>query len=162
MKIYLDLDGVCCNFLKATGDIVGKELKTHEDWDAVRDQAWQVINNLGPGFWSNLAWMPDGRKLWEYIKHNDVVVLSAYPFMEKLRPAAMVGKLHWVYSRLGHEYVLDAKIVPVVKKQEWAYKGNILIDDNPMTIDQWNAKGGIGILHTSTENTIKELKKVGI
>jgi hypothetical protein len=30
------------------------------------------------------------------------------------------------------------------------------------TIDEWNAKGGIGILHTSAADTIKQLKKLGL
>jgi hypothetical protein len=30
------------------------------------------------------------------------------------------------------------------------------------TIDEWNAKGGIGILHTSAASTIKQLKRVRI
>jgi hypothetical protein len=30
------------------------------------------------------------------------------------------------------------------------------------TIDEWNAKGGIGIFHTSAANTISELKKLGL
>jgi hypothetical protein len=38
----------------------------------------------------------------------------------------------------------------------------ILIDDLPNTIEEWNAKGGVGILHTSAANTIKELKKLGL
>jgi hypothetical protein len=30
------------------------------------------------------------------------------------------------------------------------------------TIDEWNAKGGIGIFHTSADDTIKQLKKLGL
>ncbi len=37
----------------------------------------------------------------------------------------------------------------------------ILIDDYPKNTIQFTRKGGIGIHHTSTSNTIKELKKLG-
>ena len=37
-----------------------------------------------------------------------------------------------------------------------------LIDDKEENIKQWKAAGGIGILHTSAENTIKELQKLGL
>ncbi len=47
-------------------------------------------------------------------------------------------------------------------KQLFSDTNRILIDDLPNTIDEWNAKGGIGILHTSAANTIKELKKLGL
>jgi hypothetical protein len=30
------------------------------------------------------------------------------------------------------------------------------------TINEWKKGGGIGILHTSAANTIKELKKLGL
>jgi len=30
------------------------------------------------------------------------------------------------------------------------------------TINEWNAKGGTGIFHTSAANTITELKKLGL
>jgi len=30
----------------------------------------------------------------------------------------------------------------------------------PNTINEWNSRGGIGILHTSAENTINELKTI--
>jgi hypothetical protein len=48
------------------------------------------------------------------------------------------------------------------QKQLFAGENRILIDDLANTIDEWNAKGGIGILHTSAANTIKELKKLGL
>ena len=41
-------------------------------------------------------------------------------------------------------------------------ENHILIDDLPNTIEEWNNKGGIGILHTSAATTIKELKKLGL
>jgi hypothetical protein len=38
---------------------------------------------------------------------------------------------------------------------------NILIDDWEPNIAEWNAAGGIGILHKNTEDTIQRLKKLG-
>ena len=37
----------------------------------------------------------------------------------------------------------------------------ILIDDFPRNVDQFKAAGGIGIYHTNTAKTIKELKRLG-
>jgi hypothetical protein len=47
-------------------------------------------------------------------------------------------------------------------KAEYAEPNAILIDDQPKSIDPFIAAGGIGILHTSAANTIKELKKLGL
>ena len=44
------------------------------------------------------------------------------------------------------------------QKGAFAEKGSVLIDDRQVNIDAWEANGGIGILHTSAENTINQLK----
>ena len=41
-------------------------------------------------------------------------------------------------------------------------QNHILIDDRKDNIERWEAAGGIGILHTTTENTIACLKKLAI
>jgi hypothetical protein len=51
---------------------------------------------------------------------------------------------------------------PAKFKHEFSGKNRILIDDRADTIENWNAKGGIGILHTSANNTIKQLKQLGL
>ena len=38
---------------------------------------------------------------------------------------------------------------------------NLLIDDHVKNIDAFKKAGGLGIVHTSARNTIKELKKLG-
>jgi hypothetical protein len=42
----------------------------------------------------------------------------------------------------------------------YAFEGSILVDDRQKNIDSWVENGGIGIVHTSAENTINELKKL--
>jgi hypothetical protein len=37
---------------------------------------------------------------------------------------------------------------------------NVLIDDLHINIDDWRGAGGIGVLHTSPEDTIIELKNL--
>ena len=52
-------------------------------------------------------------------------------------------KLNLEYSRSKHKY---------------AAPNHVLIDDREDIIKDWEDKGGIGILHTSTKNTIECLK----
>jgi hypothetical protein len=47
-------------------------------------------------------------------------------------------------------------------KQNYSGKNKILIDDRPDNIEQWRSKGGIGILHTSAQDTIKQLQNLGL
>ena len=39
-------------------------------------------------------------------------------------------------------------------------KNSILIDDREKNIREWEKAGGIGILHTSTKDTLRKLKRI--
>ena len=55
----------------------------------------------------------------------------------------------------------------VLREQKKSYaktkeeKPNVLIDDYDKNIKEWEAKGGIGILHTNVGTTIGKLKRLG-
>jgi len=54
----------------------------------------------------------------------------------------------------------------VLRSQKKSYattdeKPNVLIDDFDKNIREWQAAGGIGILHTDVGKTISELKRLG-
>jgi hypothetical protein len=53
-------------------------------------------------------------------------------------------------------------LVPAWKKKEYATPTSILIDDRADNINQWEAAGGIGILHTDAASTIAKLKELGL
>jgi len=151
-KIYCDMDGVLADFESGYEKLTGVDLKGEfqkgEDF-------WEPISKAGVGFWAGLKWMPDGQKLWNYIKPYNPDLLSA-PSREE---SSRIGKAVWVKYKLpGTKLILRyAK-----QKQELANPESILIDDRQVNIDQWEAAGGIGILHTSADNTIKQLKQLGL
>ena len=151
-KIYCDMDGVLVDFEggyeKLTGIDLKGEFKKGDDF-------WDPIKVAGVGFWAGLKWMPDGQKLWDYIKPLKPEILSA-PSREE---SSRIGKAVWVKYKLpGTKLILRyAK-----QKQQLATPESILIDDRQINIDQWEAAGGIGILHTSADNTISQLKQLGL
>ncbi len=151
-KIYCDMDGVLVDFEggyeKLTGIDLKGEFKKGDDF-------WDPIKVAGVGFWAGLKWMPDGQKLWDYIKPLKPEILSA-PSREE---SSRIGKAVWVKYKLpGTKLILRyAK-----QKQQLATPESILIDDRQVNIDQWEAAGGIGILHTSADNTISQLKELGL
>ena len=151
-KIYCDMDGVLADFESGYEELTGVDLKGEfkkgEDF-------WDPISKAGVGFWAGLKWMPDGQKLWDYLKPFDPVLLSA-PSREQ---SSRIGKHVWVKHKLpGTKLILRY----ASQKQELATPESILIDDRQVNIDQWEAAGGIGILHTSTANTIQQLQKLGL
>ena len=151
-KIYCDMDGVLADFERGYEELTGIDLRGEfqkgEDF-------WDPISKAGVGFWAGLKWMPDGQKLWNYLKPYKPDLLSA-PSRED---SSRIGKHVWVKHKIpGTKLILRyAK-----QKQELATPESILIDDRQVNIDQWEAAGGIGILHTSAANTISQLKKLGL
>ena len=99
--------------------------------------------------------MPDGKQPWNYIKPYNPSLLSA-PSMEE---SSRLGKRLWVRNNIpGTKLILRS----AEQKQEFANPNAILIDDRTSNIEQWRAKGGIGIMHTSANETIKQLKELGL
>jgi FMN phosphatase YigB (HAD superfamily) len=151
-KIYCDLDGVLVNFDKGYYDLTGKDIKGVFFNDT---HFWDPINKAGKKFWVDLEWQPDGKELWDYIKNYKPKILSA-PSRED---SSRVGKHQWVERELPGVPLL---LRTAKHKKDFSDSDSILIDDRLDNIEGWREKGGIGIHHTSTKDTINQLKKLGL
>ena len=152
-KIYCDMDGVLVDFESGYEKLTGIDLKG-EYRPGVED-FWKPIEQAGVKYWASLKWMPDGKQLWGYIKQYTPELLSAPSKSE----SSKIGKYVWVKNNLpGTKLILRY----ASRKKELATPESILIDDRQVNIDQWEAAGGIGILHTSADNTISQLKELGL
>ena len=141
------------DFDKGYKDLTGM---TTQEADAKGPEVfWKPISDAGASFWIRLKWMPDGHELWNYIKHFNPSLLSA-PSREK---SSRIGKRVWVKHNLPGVKLILAN---ASDKQNYSGENQILIDDRDKNIEQWRSKGGIGILHTSAANTIKQLKELGL
>jgi hypothetical protein len=151
--IYCDMDSVLVDFDRGYQELTGM---TTQQADANGVSAfWDPLTKAGAKFWITLNWMSDGKQLWDYIKKYNPILLSA-PSREE---SSKLGKRVWVKRELpGTKLILRY----ASQKQEYASPTSILIDDRQKNIDQWEAAGGIGILHTSTANTIEQLKQLGL
>lgn len=152
--LYCDMDGVLVDFEKRFEDLTDLSPNAFRDKYGL-DEFWKKIDDDGVRFWVGMDWMPDGKQLWDYIKPNVYSLLSSPSYDNSSR----LGKRLWVKKNIpGTKLILAAR----KNKQDYSEKGAILIDDLKPTIDEWNAKGGIGILHTSAASTIEQLKKLGL
>jgi 5'(3')-deoxyribonucleotidase len=153
-KIYCDMDGVLTDFdnqfKKYTGVSPDVYTKTHST-----TEFWGEIEKAGIGYWVGMNWMPEGKKLWNFIKKYDVEILSA-PSRSKL---SVDGKKMWVKTMLKPRPKLN--LVRAVEKQKFTTPNSILIDDKVENINQWKSAGGIGILATrnNIDSVIQKLKK---
>lgn len=158
--IYVDMDGVLTDFLQGVSSLINKDIKSFEEWSKIKKTEWKSIANNGVKFWENLKWMPDGKQLWDYVSKYNPNILSAFPINPINKKYAIIGKQKWIDNNLTN--VNNVYLVKGIDKQKYAKPNSILIDDAKRNIDQWISKGGIGILHTNTKKTIKELKQYGI
>lgn len=149
------MDGVIVDFVKGYKELTGVDTTHHV---SSTPQFWQSVDEQGPAFWALLDWTSDGRQLWDYIKKHKPSILSSPSRSQTSR----VGKQAWVKTHIPRTQYKDLLLYPRHEKQLFAGGNRILIDDLAKTIDEWNVKGGIGILHTSTASTIKQLKELGL
>ena len=87
-------------------------------------------------------------------------ILSAYSGRD---PSSKNGKMKWLGKNTNFKKS-RIKLVKRVQKQAYATRDgepNILIDDYMKNINEWEARGGIGIHHTDVGKTINKLKSLG-
>jgi hypothetical protein len=146
-KIYVDMDGVLCDFISQYKGITGVDLSKQDHWE-VDDRIL-----LDSTFWTTMEWMPDGKELWSFVSKFNPCILSAPGDSKEISEPS---KRLWVSLNINPN-------VPVIledDKFKHATPKSILIDDYDKNIKLWKKHKGIAIKHTSTENTLKELKKV--
>jgi len=153
LKIYCDMDGVLVDFNKRFGELSAWGPEKFIEKNGL-DEFWQTIDERGVGFWVGMDWMEDGKMLWEYLKVNhDVELLSSPSRSEHSR----LGKRLWVRNnKLG----VKLNLAYSHNKQKYAAPNHVLIDDRKDIIKEWESQGGIGILHTSAEETIVQLLNI--
>ena len=154
-KIYCDMDGVLVDFLGG----VAKELGIKKAPDQYQiDEFLSSYRGSHKDFWSSLKWAEGGKKLWDTLKDLNTEILSACPNTCKMQPSVGIGKRKWCQKNLG----ISNGVNITTKKGKLKFVGpkNILIDDYIKNINNWKAKGGIGIHHRDARATLVELKNI--
>ena len=152
--IFCDMDEVLVAFRSGAEKAIGMPFP-----DADKEERWKAINQT-KGFWANLDWMPGAKRLWDFISRYDTEILSAYSGRD---PTSRVGKMKWLSKNTK---IKRGKVNLVMRSDKQKYattngKPNVLIDDYIKNINEWEAKGGIGIHHTNVSKSIAELKRLG-
>lgn len=150
--IYVDLDGVLADMESYLWSRYGYNWRKE-----IEKPNWGSIAVLDQRIYRDLPIMQGALDLMTYLNETyyDVEVLTAIP-KRALFPEAVNDKRDWVYKHIDPN--MKVNFGPYAQdKQYWCKPSDILIDDMEINIEQWRNKGGIGILHLSTEQTIKEL-----
>ena len=127
---------------------------------ADKEERWKAINQT-KNFWANLDWMPNAKRLYDFIIRYEPHILSAYSTKDA---NSRKGKMNWLRKEAKLTQKSRIHLVLREDKQKFAMtngKPNLLIDDYIKNVNEWKAVGGVAIHHTSGSNTIAELKRLG-
>ena len=161
--IYLDMDGVIADFDQRFIDVSGMTPDEYRDKYGLKE-FWNLIDEKNKiKFWVGIPVMPGAKKLVNYVSQYDYEILTA----PSVRKQSRIGKMVWLRKVHPDLFPNTPKVnfKPAKEKHQVKpslTKSDILIDDKASTINTWNATGGTGILYTSADDTIKQLKDLGL
>lgn len=147
--IFLDMDGVLCDFVSAAFRVHGKEFKPEAYPRGVFNletvigcstaEFWHRIDNAGEDFWTNLEPYPWAKELTNELLALDRVIIATSPSHS---PNSYSGKRKWLirmgFSRLQSMFGSS--------KQLMARPGRWLVDDAEHNISAWRDEGGRAVI----------------
>ena len=164
VKIYLDMDGVIADFEQRFEDLSGMSPQQFEAKYG-KDLFWDFIDegNNKVRFWVGIPLMEGAKRLVDYVSKHNYVVLTA----PSIKKQSRLGKALWIKNKVGELFPSKPTVIFKAAKEKHRVKPSltekdILIDDKASTINNWNNAGGTGILYTSSDQAISELKKLGL
>ena len=164
-KIYLDMDGVLADFDRGIRELCHMEPQSQNGKRSAKydDLMWEAIRQVDH-FYDRLELMPGAKEMFDTLRetYGDCVeILTGIPREERGIITAAEDKRNWTALLLSKEVTVHT----VCRKDKQLYcagPGTILIDDREKSINEWRENGGTGILHRSAEDTIQELRQMGI
>ena len=152
ITLYLDMDGVLCNFDKA-----------YRAYDPKKDDRKKFRSAvLDYHIFEDLEFMPDTQELLNYVSKLDGITIeiltSMGTFDAQQGMAAKIQKQKWLDT---HNIPYKANFVRCKEeKAQYATETSILVDDSIGCISPFNAKGGHGILHTRSSESVQQIHDV--
>ena len=166
-EIYLDMDGVCVDFIgaamKAQGynaDVMLKQWrKDHPGslypellMDKPAVDFFTHSNLHSPEFWSGLVPYPWFEHLFEELSRLGHVVFLTAPTGA---PGCVSGKHEWLINRFGSQF---ADFIFTRHKDRLAHPNAYLIDDMPFNIAPFNVRNGTGVLFPQIWNELSHIE----
>jgi hypothetical protein len=148
--IYLDMDGVICDFDKLYHSTYGVNCRD----DPNKDNWYDFVKNNG---FFNLPTTKNADKLIDKIFSLDVNVIILSCVSDKSNSSKVRNqKIKWLCEHnLGHLPSIFTKTK--LEKSNHASPNSILIDDSVACINPFKQKGGYGILHENVKSTVSQL-----
>lgn len=159
MKIlYLDMDGVLCDFNKRYTELFGEEAASTRERKEFTDN-WRIF--IENGNFATLDWHPGADELLKYVRtlegKVEIEILSSSGG-ELFHGRVLEQKLQWLKE---HNINYKANITNGSRKKALYASGKdkILVDDTDYVIKAFIDAGGIGIWHRDVKSTTKLIEE---
>lgn len=154
--IFLDLDGVCCDFVSHVLSYCGKteqdlldemakdpNIHPYDHFENVTGykgtRFWRWMGVLGEEMWATIPAFPWFHYMYDSLKEfSEVKFLTAAPLCHN----AYSGKAKWIEKNLSRNAMSDLIICNSKSKYLLAGPGRFLIDDTDKNIIKWREVGG--------------------
>ena len=153
--IFLDMDGVIADFIKAALQVHFNEkwrevleawpkgvYETYGHMGITEVQFWDKINEGGADFWANIPEFPWTYDLIEMCREYGKVCILSSP---SRNPDCAQGKLRWVKRVFGEKF-RDYVFAPKQHKKLVAAPDRYLIEDSERNAEDFVAAGGGGVV----------------
>lgn len=154
LRIFCDIDDTLVKFVQGYADAFGKPWEiAAESINAVKPWGWDQVQQTHPDFWANLEFHEGGHDFYGQLvaTYPEVNLLTAYP-----RNAAQIdpkclqwisdSKLKWMLTHCQTPELPRRLIVcERHEKKNFAGPWCVLIDDNPLTCEEWRQNKGYAI-----------------
>lgn len=163
VTVFVDMDGVIADFHKAFVN------KFRADIDpTLKKIGWKGVETEYPTLFADLPRMPDASILMSGLLklqnegRINIHILTALPD-KFLNSNWYAQKLEWIDRYYSHIPVSNIHIVERSQKQNFVTASKlegvapVLIDDYKKNINEWQAAGGFGIVHTSATSSLNHL-----
>lgn len=153
--IYIDLDGVLANFTKTVSELLNGISNLYTPQGSIN---WETLAPY-PHLYSILHPMADSQELFdgcvEVAGLKQVCILTAIPLRESHRfPNIVQNKIDWVHQYIHPDIKVMFGPFSQYKHHHVRHSQDVLIDDNPLNVHQWESSGGIGILHKNAKTSL--------
>lgn len=166
-EIYLDMDGVCVDFIGAAMSAQGYDPAEYLPlWE--RDHSGSLFpeslmkktpveffthkNLQVKEFWANLVPYPWFDHLFTELSRLGHVVFLTAPTGA---PGCVSGKHEWLIERFGsdfHDFIFTRH------KNRLAHPDAYLVDDMPFNIEPFNQRNGVGVLFPQIWNELSQVE----
>ena len=150
-RLFLDADGVLADFDAGAQQLLGMKPKAFIAKYG-RGAFWRRLANA-KNFYGSLPQMPDGRRLFDAVKHLDPTILTGLPLGKWAAPQ----KVEWAAEHFPGVPIITCM---AADKHKHMQPGDVLVDDREKHRAVYEAAGVVFVHHKNAEDSLRQLAKI--